>query len=221
MAILGTTSLIGCDSIPQFIDIGTIMVFHQSAAPASSWTKLTDTARNDIALRVIGGLDGSALSPFNAGSPFTTVFTSTKGLGTVPLTSNPAAITIDNASGYITSANSGSVASISGPGNISTATLRSHAHQYLRAPASLSFPASGVAQPNRSPAGTALIGLTSGGAGSSGGHGHGVSDGQHLHPMSPGIHNHTVTDPTHTHTFTMTQRNFDVTYVDIILCSKN
>ncbi len=220
MAILGTTSLTGCDSIPQFIDIGTIMVFHQSAAPASSWTKLTDTARNDIALRVIGGLDGTVLSPFNTGSPFTTVFTSTKGLGIVPLTPSPAAITIADASGYLTSLNSGSAASIGGPGNISTATLRSHSHPYLRAPASF-FEASGVSQPNRSPTQTGLIGLTSGGAGSNGGHTHGVSDGQHLHPMSPGIHDHAVTDPAHTHTFTMTQRNFDITYVDVILCSKN
>jgi hypothetical protein len=52
MAVLGTTSLTGCTSIPDFINTGSIMIFHQSTTP-TSWTKLTD--QNDATLRVVSG----------------------------------------------------------------------------------------------------------------------------------------------------------------------
>ena len=232
MAILGATSLTGCDSIPDFIGANSRMVFHQNSAPAVSWTKETDVAFNNIALRVIGGSDGTALSPRSNGSPFTTVFIATKGL-TVPLNSNPAAITIQSASGYITapgpqgstvnrtSSNGSAVSAVSAT-TITAPTMRTHFHPYTRAPATLN-PASGVSQPQRAPEITTLVPLTSGPAPSpaGGSHTHTVSDDQHNHPMSPGAHAHPVTDPGHNHTFTMTQRNFDITYVDIIICRKN
>lgn len=52
MAVLGSTSLTGCNSIPAFIASGTLMMFQQSTAP-SSWTK--QTSHNDKSLRVVSG----------------------------------------------------------------------------------------------------------------------------------------------------------------------
>lgn len=217
MAILGTTTLIGCNSIPQFIGTGTTMVFHQTNAP-TSWTKRTEADFNDIALRVIGGPDNTSFSP-RVGTGFTSVFIAAKGLTTVPLNVNPAAITIENTSGYLTTQASGSAASISLTPSTTT-NLRAHTHPYALCPTTLTG-ADGVAQPQRAPAGTALVPVTSGpGTGQNGQHNHGVTDGQHNHPISPGIHNHDVSDPGHTHIFTMTQRDFALTYVDVILCTK-
>jgi hypothetical protein len=56
MAILGTTTLTGCTSIPDFISGGSIMIFHQSSSP-SSWTKLVDF--NDRCIRVVSGTASS------------------------------------------------------------------------------------------------------------------------------------------------------------------
>jgi hypothetical protein len=40
MAVLGTTSLTGCNSIPDFIGTGSVTIFTQTAAP-TSWTRVT------------------------------------------------------------------------------------------------------------------------------------------------------------------------------------
>jgi len=52
MAILGATTLTGCDSIPDFIETAAYMIFKQTTAP-TSWTKLT--TNNDAILRVVSG----------------------------------------------------------------------------------------------------------------------------------------------------------------------
>jgi hypothetical protein len=52
MAILGSTTLTGCNSIPDFIAPGSLMLFFQASSP-TSWTK--QTADNDTALRVVNG----------------------------------------------------------------------------------------------------------------------------------------------------------------------
>ena len=52
MAVLGSTSLTGCNSIPDFIAAGSLMLFQQSTAPIN-WTK--QTTHNDKALRVVSG----------------------------------------------------------------------------------------------------------------------------------------------------------------------
>ena len=52
MAILGSTSLTGCNSIPDFIGTGSLMLFFQTSAP-TSWVK--QTTDNDVALRVVNG----------------------------------------------------------------------------------------------------------------------------------------------------------------------
>lgn len=54
MAILGSTTLTGCSSIPSFIAADTKMLFQQSSAP-TSWTKVTDSNYNNIGLRIVTG----------------------------------------------------------------------------------------------------------------------------------------------------------------------
>jgi hypothetical protein len=66
MAVLGSTTLTGCSTIPDFIANGTIMPFQQTNAP-TNWTKLT--SQNDKALRVVSG------NVVNGGvNPFTNTF---------------------------------------------------------------------------------------------------------------------------------------------------
>jgi len=53
MAVLGSTSLTGCDSIPSFIAAASRVIFEQTSAP-TSWTKDVST-HNNKALRVVTG----------------------------------------------------------------------------------------------------------------------------------------------------------------------
>jgi len=69
MAILGATTLTGCNSIPDFINTGTIMKFQKTNAP-TSWTKLT--THNDATLRVVSGAAASG-GTANFSATFTTV----------------------------------------------------------------------------------------------------------------------------------------------------
>lgn len=68
MAVLGATSLTGCNSIPDFIAGGSLVTFQQTSAP-TSWTK--QTSHDNKALRVVSGVAGSGGS-----TVFTSVFTS-------------------------------------------------------------------------------------------------------------------------------------------------
>ena len=52
MAVLRSTSLTGCNSIPDFIAAESLMFFQSSTAP-TGWTK--QTTHNDKALRVVTG----------------------------------------------------------------------------------------------------------------------------------------------------------------------
>jgi hypothetical protein len=59
MAILGGTTLTGCNSIPSFIPAGTLVLFEQSTAP-SSWTRSTGILGGGTGtLRVVSGTVGS------------------------------------------------------------------------------------------------------------------------------------------------------------------
>jgi hypothetical protein len=75
MAVLGTTTLTGCNSIPDFIAAGTLMTFQQTTAP-TSWTK--QTTHNNKSLRVVSGTAGSG-----GNTAFTSVFTSRTPTGSV------------------------------------------------------------------------------------------------------------------------------------------
>ncbi len=64
MAVLGATTLTGCNSIPDFLPTGSVTTFAQAAAP-TSWTRVTDDSANNRMLRVIssgagGGTGGSS-----------------------------------------------------------------------------------------------------------------------------------------------------------------
>jgi microcystin-dependent protein len=80
MAVLGSTSLTGCNSIPDFIAAGSLMLFQQTSAP-TSWTKDT-TSHNNKALRVVTGTASSGGS-----AAFTTAFASRTPTGTISASS--------------------------------------------------------------------------------------------------------------------------------------
>ena len=75
MAVLGSTSLTGCNSIPDFIAAGSLMFFQSTTAP-TGWTK--QTTHNDKALRVVTG----TATP-GGSSSFSTIFASRTATGTV------------------------------------------------------------------------------------------------------------------------------------------
>jgi hypothetical protein len=75
MAVLGATSLTGCNSIPSFIPAGTLVLYKQTTAP-TSWTK--QTTHDNKALRVVSGTASSGGT-----TAFTSVFTSRSVAGTV------------------------------------------------------------------------------------------------------------------------------------------
>jgi hypothetical protein len=64
MALLGLTTLTGCNSIPDFIGTGSVMTYVQASAPVN-WTRITSDIADNRMLRVInsgngGGVGGSA-----------------------------------------------------------------------------------------------------------------------------------------------------------------
>lgn len=67
MAVLGSTTLTGCNSIPDFISAGSNALFYNTAAP-TSWTK--STAHDNKALRVVSGNGGGS----GGSSTFSSVF---------------------------------------------------------------------------------------------------------------------------------------------------
>ena len=75
MAVLGATNLTGCNSIPDFIAGGSLVLFQQTTAP-TSWTK--QTTHNNKALRVVTG----TATP-GGSTAFSTVFASRPVSGTV------------------------------------------------------------------------------------------------------------------------------------------
>jgi hypothetical protein len=75
MAVLGSTSLTGCNSIPDFIAGGSLMLFQQSTAP-TNWTK--GTTHDNKALRVVTG----TATP-GGSTAFTSVFASRTPAGDV------------------------------------------------------------------------------------------------------------------------------------------
>ena len=75
MAVLGATTLTGCNSIPDFLPSGTLVLYKQTTAP-TSWTK--QTTHDNKALRVVNGTASSGGT-----TAFTTVFTSRSVGGTV------------------------------------------------------------------------------------------------------------------------------------------
>jgi hypothetical protein len=75
MAVLGSTSLTGCNSIQDFIAAGSLMLFQQTSAP-TGWTK--ETTHDNKALRVVSG----TATP-GGSTAFTSVFASRTPAGSV------------------------------------------------------------------------------------------------------------------------------------------
>jgi hypothetical protein len=212
MAILGATSLTGCDSIPSFIATSSRMVFEQTAAP-TSWTKETNAAYNDVALRVVTGTVSSG-----GATPFVTVFPNSPRSTPVAL-SGPSGLSVQG-SGTILGVQGSPIGSGVGVQGhtLTTAQIRSHTHGYTVRGTTLG--GRGSASLQNTPL-QPFEAITSGAAGGDVGHGHGISDSNHGHPISPGNHTHPTTEASHSHTFTMTARDFRLLYMDVIICSKN
>jgi len=145
MAVLGSTNLTGCNSIPDFIGTGTLMLFEQSTAP-TSWVK--QTTHNNKTLRLVGPGSGggsggsiafsSAFStvPISASSPFTaTVGNTTLTIFQLPFHNHTGGVAPDSSplspgGGPLTKVNlSGNTGSTGGSG----------AHNHPWNPGSVSF----------------------------------------------------------------------------------
>lgn len=219
MAVLGATSLTGCNSIPQFIagtaDVGASAsrtVFRMATSPVS-WTK--DTAAFDGTLRVV---NGASLSP-GGSSNFPAVFASSVPLS-VTLVQNSISLSVTQASAFPgTALNSGQDGGTNTePVTLSTPQITAHAHPYVTAATGQIGPG---ATANILAASPAPAGSPTSADGGGGAHIHTVQ--QHTHPfLGPGTfnqHNHQMTGQ-HSHTVTSTQ-NFNINYVDMIISIKD
>ena len=206
MAVLGSTTLTGCSSIPDFIATNTTMIFENAAAP-TSWTK--NTAHNNKALRVI---NGTTLAPGGT-TAFTSVFTGSRAVqGTIA--QRATGLTVNSASAQVSVGAASAQVSISAH-TLALAQIPAHGHPYSinntgnRTPGPDGLVVQGTDTPNTGPAGSGQS------------HPHGVTNPSHPHPVTNPSHPHGVTDPQHNHTFTGTAQNFAVLYVDIIIATKN
>jgi hypothetical protein len=206
MAVLGTTSLTGCNSIPGFIAAGTKSVFEMATSPVS-WTK--DTAKNQSTLRVVSG----SVSP-GGSVPFATIFTPAFPVSTStpsessPSTTNPSS---DNLS-Y--GGNSLGTVSVQ-PASISNSQMVAHGHPYPGWQGSAHFLRSGGQNQ-----GGSLVGSGTGSTGGGSAHTHGSVAVQHIHSSQPATHSMTFTPVSHNHPFS-TSLDFGIQYVDMIVASKD
>lgn len=219
MAVLGATSLTGCNSIPSFIATGSKMIFKNATVPVS-WTK--DTTPNQAMLRITNSsvTTGGSLT-------FSQVFQASK-----PLSGNSGPSPISSYS--FNPATAGSVtfvgqSAFSGPIQVDNATLaeaqivaHTHTANFATQPSiSISVGPSAALGNNPSPATTANSAIFGDGA------------AQHTHTMS-GVHNHAnvpsasghahpvgSSDTSHTHPISGGTENFNITYVDVVIASKD
>lgn len=225
MAILTVDSLTGCSSIPSFIpgvaDVGVTTasksIFNQTAAP-TSWTK--DTTHNNKALRIIGGVDGTALTTTSANQAFTTVL----GPKTFPASSSTDAANITvspSPAGYPASLNQNTQTFTSDTATLSTAQLPAHGHNYQSPPSNQSLNWNQTAPQIESVGNAQQPAATTNNNTEVTGHSHNTTSTAHGHPISDPGHIHPVSNPgPHSHPVSVTQ-NFAVTYVDVIICSKD
>ena len=203
MAVLGSTSLTGCNSIPDFIAAGSLMIFQQGAAP-TSWTR--QTTHDNKALRVVNGNAGAS----SGGSTvFTSVFASRTPGGT-----------ISGSTGQI--AAGGSTGQIAAGGTVNATTLATtqipaHAHPIT------TYPTSGS---DSHPAGSFIMSWPTSGTPTSTPPSNNTGGGQsHAHPFSGAQHAHPFAGTQHAHpfagTFSGAAQDFAVQYVDIIIAAKN
>lgn len=217
MAVLGATSLTGCNSIPSFIASGSKMIFQNATAPVS-WTK--DTTPNQSVLRLI---NGSTLSP-GGSLTFSQVFTTrsfnvsttatTANVSISPGFSAPTTITVS-----ASSSNLGPFpTTTSSSSTLDSRHMVQHTHPYTAWGPAFVFPGTNNQAPNNPKSGNFNP------AGSSQSHNHSVptttphshsvslpSTTSHSHPFSQSQHSHSVPGSI----------DFSVNYVDMIIASKN
>lgn len=216
MAVLGSTTLTGCGFIPDFIGSGSRMIFQQTTAPLN-WGKVVGGV-DDMAIRIIGGANGTGLTPGGQLGFSASVFVANKAS---PFSSdaspiNPGSNTTGPASGYVTIGQ--------GDTNFSTTTnalpndtMRAHTHPYqtrINVIQTTGSPTTRLPSSNRN----ITVGFNQ--RGNQQGHNHGVNNVQHSHPYTGAAHSHPLTSNVHPHVVTMTGRDFDITYVDVIICAK-
>ena len=227
MAVLGSSTLTDCEYIEDFLGgidpgipggtTGFKCVFNQTT-PSVSWTKETDSAYNDIALRVVTGGSGAQISGSTA---FSSVLT-TKSIG-LSIQSTPSNASLSAASGNVsvgqrTIQNQTTASSIPLLGAL--ADLAPHNHDYTIESAVPVFNAA----PERVIAN--LHGpFNSGARGGDGQHGHTVTFNLHSHPISS-THGHSFNDNGHSHPISgplipLTQENFTVLYRDVVIARKD
>jgi hypothetical protein len=222
MALLGSTSLTGCNSIPDFIAAGSLMLFQQTSAP-TSWTK--QTTHNNKALRVVNGTAAPGGS-----TAFTTVFTSRSVQGSVGQQSGGGTIGDTAAGGSVgqqsgggtigdtaaggsvgQQAGGGTIGNTAAGGSVGNHTLQqsqiaSHTHQiniYPTGPGADPVGPSIEANNIGGPAST----VNTASRGGDGAHNHPFSGDQHNHPFTGAQHNHPFSGSPHNHPFTGAQHN--------------
>ncbi len=208
MAVLGATSLTGCTSIPSFIGSGSKMVFRMATTPVS-WTK--DTTVNEGSLRVVNGSASPGGSITWSQCFATRPFGGAIGQAADGCSVQPATVTVTMTQSSATEAQTGLTA-------LQESQINGHNHVCNMNPGNLSFgPGTGVLYAAR-----VLIQWQSTGPSPAGGgqHRHAVVS-QHTHPFpanSP--HTHTISGD-HGHTGNFGSVDFNLTYVDMIIASKD
>jgi hypothetical protein len=197
---------------PAFV-AGTRLLFQQTAAP-TGWTK--DTTHDNKALRVVSGTVGSGGSV-----AFTTAFASQAVAGTVSTSVNNTTATNQNttAGGSVSINTSGLSA---GATTLTTAQMPSHKHdlnKYYRANIFYPVDYGSIANGESTSAVNSDAIANTGGGGS---HSHSIS-GSATGTFTGTAHSHTQDAHNHTasSSFTGTAINLAVSYVDLIIASKN
>lgn len=207
MAVLGATSLTGCNSIPSFLGTGSKMVFRMATCPVS-WTK--DTTVNEGSLRVVNGSvspgGGITWSQCFATRPFSaSIQDGFDGCSVQQATTN---LTLNQVNYAQTQTSSNAV---------SLAQMQPHLHQAIAGtPGTTSLrsvSSQGVA--------SSLSSVSTGSYGQGGQHSHSVPSTQHSHPGPANRqHSHTISG-SHGHTGNSGSVDFNLTYVDMIIAQKD
>jgi hypothetical protein len=190
---IGTTRIVSLAS-------GIKTLFHEATAP-TGWTKVT--SHNDKTLRVVSGNGGGS----GGSSAFTSVFASRTPSGSVSVSGS-------NSGGSVTGSVSGSNSGGSvNNTTLSTSEIPSHQHSF-----SQYNTANGTAA-GSGRAGALTASDNTGGTGGGGSHGHGFNNPSWSGSWSQS----TFTNPSWSGSgsFSGSAMDFDVQYIDMILCSIN
>lgn len=235
MAVLGATSLTGCNSIPSFLGgtsdtpgNPTKMIFRNATSPVN-WTKATTV--NQGMLRVI---TSSVLSP-SGSLTFPQVFQSSKPFSG-SLSTESIIFTVNSASAYPTTSvttTPGGFTVSSQPFTITSTELRTHSHPYA-SPATTPYAQFATPDgPFANQASTTILSdntdttyspappYVNAYSGSGPSHSHSATL-THIHTFSTPTsiqHNHSISS-SHSHTVSASI-DFNLAYVDMIIATKN